>query len=446
MGIAKISAKKFIMASLALVLMIVGYLYVYSFGYVLAVDGEEIGFLPKSSLQELTEFIADMKDNAQEAFQMEVVFNEQLEFTACRRLEKKQALDTIKDELRQRLSYSTYGYILTVNGTETVALHSEEDYTEVMQIMKDTYLKDKEDTTLRDFTIQAEIDFIRRPVAPDEIVSVEDAANILLAGLPRQQTHLVARGESLWSISQANNMTVEELEAANPQIKNRQIKPNDELKLVKTEPLVDVLTVEEVKVTERIPFMTIYVNDNSMYTAQTKVKTAGRTGEKEVIYHVTKENGVETARVKAGENIIREPVNKIVAKGTKPAPKTGTGHFIWPLASGGTITSHFGPRWGKMHYAVDIAAAAGTPIRAADGGVVKTSAYKGSYGNLVVIDHGNGYSTYYAHNSRLLVSVGERVVQGQTIALMGSTGNSTGSHVHFEIRKNGTPINPLNFF
>ncbi|NLZ38970.1 MAG: peptidoglycan DD-metalloendopeptidase family protein [Firmicutes bacterium] len=439
-------AQKLLIMGLIIVLLLVGYLYFCSFGYLLIINGEKVGILPKSSLPDLTAFIIEMKNNAEEAFRMEVVLNEKLDFVPCRRLKKKETLEAIKDELRQRLSYSTYGYILLVNGTETVALSSEEDYTEVVQSMKETYLKDKEDIRLRDFTIQADIDFIRRQVAPDEIVSVEEAANILLSGLPRQRTHLVARGESLWSISRANNMTIEELEAANPHIKNKQVKPNDELKLVKAEPLVAVLTVEEVKVTERIPFRTIYVNDSSMYTAQTKVKTAGRIGEKEIIYHVTKENGVEIKREKVGENIIREPINKIIAKGTKPAPKRAVGRFIWPLASGGTITSHFGPRWGRMHYGVDIAAAAGTSVRAADGGVVKISSYQGSYGNLVVIDHGNGYSTYYAHNSRLLVNSGERVVQGQTIALVGSTGNSTGNHVHFEIRKNGTPVNPLNFF
>ncbi|MCW3490459.1 M23 family metallopeptidase [Dethiobacter alkaliphilus] len=99
-----------------------------------------------------------------------------------------------------------------------------------------------------------------------------------------------------------------------------------------------------------------------------------------------------------------------------------------------------------MHNGVDIADSRGTPIRASDGGVVRTSSYRGGYGNLVIIDHGNGYSTYYAHNSSLQVSVGEKVKQGQTIALMGSTGNSTGNHVHFEIRKNGNPQNPLDYF
>ena len=430
----------------ALLLVAAVYSYHAGFGYVVTIDGAEVAFLAKSDLKELTAFIDQLTDDAEIAFQMQVMRNETLDFVEDRRPGEHQSIAAVKDELRQRLSFSTYGYILTVDGRETVALKSVDDYDRVLRMMKKSYAAERENAVLKDFVIQEEIDFIKRPVQPDEIVSVEEAANILLTGLPQRKTHLVARGDSLWSISRAHNISMAALEAANPQIINRQLKPNDELNLVTVEPLVNVLTVEEVTVTEKIPFTTKYVKDNKLYTSQTKVLTNGKMGEKEVTYLITVENGQETARRVVKETVLSEPVDKVVAKGTAAAPKSGTGRFIWPLASGGTITSTFGPRWGKMHYAVDIAAAGGTPIRAADGGVVTTSSYRGSYGNLVVIDHGNGYSTYYAHNSRLLVKVGERVAKGQTIALMGSTGNSTGNHVHFEIRKHGTPINPLQFF
>ena len=114
-------------------------------------------------------------------------------------------------------------------------------------------MAERENAVLKDCVIQEEIDFIKRPVQPDEIVSVEEAANILLTGLPQRKTHLVARGDSLWSISRAHNISMAALEAANPQIINRQLKPNDELNLVTVEPLVNVLTVEEVTVTQKSP-------------------------------------------------------------------------------------------------------------------------------------------------------------------------------------------------
>ena len=94
---------------------------------------------------------------------------------------------------------------------------------------------------------------------------------------------------------------------------------------------------------------------------------------------------------------------------------------------------------------MDIKASYGASIKAADGGTVTFAGWKGTYGNLVIITHDNGTQTYYAHNSSLLVSAGEKVYQGQVIAKAGSTGRSTGNHCHFEVRVNGSAVNPLNY-
>ena len=117
--------------------------------------------------------------------------------------------------------------------------------------------------------------------------------------------------------------------------------------------------------------------------------------------------------------------------------------FAWPVS--GAITSGFGPRWGRMHEGIDIAGSSGTPIAAAAAGTVIVAGWSGGYGNLVVIDHGNGLSTAYAHNSSLAVAVGQTVGQGTIIAAMGTTGHSTGVHCHFEVRVNGTAVNPLGY-
>jgi len=116
--------------------------------------------------------------------------------------------------------------------------------------------------------------------------------------------------------------------------------------------------------------------------------------------------------------------------------------LIWPVS--GPITSGFGWRWGRMHEGIDIGAACGTTIHAAASGTVIYAGWMDGYGNISIIDHGGGLATAYGHQSSIYVSGGS-VSQGQAIGAVGSTGHSTGCHLHFEVRVNGTPVNPLNY-
>lgn len=125
-----------------------------------------------------------------------------------------------------------------------------------------------------------------------------------------------------------------------------------------------------------------------------------------------------------------------------PAP-SGAPRFIWPVS--GPITSPFGQRWGTLHPGIDIGVPSGTPVRAAAAGKVVWCGWMSGYGNLVVIDHGGGYATAYGHNERVAVSCGQGVAQGQVIAYAGCTGTCTGPHVHFEVRVNGNPVDPLGY-
>lgn len=115
------------------------------------------------------------------------------------------------------------------------------------------------------------------------------------------------------------------------------------------------------------------------------------------------------------------------------------------LPTSGTITSKYGKRWGKQHTGIDIAAPTGTNVYAFMDGKVSFSGWKTGYGKLIIIDHGNGIQSYYAHNSKLIVESGQTVKKGTHIAEVGNTGNSTGPHTHFEVRKNGTAVNPHNY-
>ena len=127
--------------------------------------------------------------------------------------------------------------------------------------------------------------------------------------------------------------------------------------------------------------------------------------------------------------------------GSTSAAQPSAAGLIWPCD--GVVTSGFGTRWGRMHEGIDIACAYGAPAHAAAAGTVIYSGWLGGYGNIVVVDHGNGLSTAYAHASAILVSVGQSVAQADSLILVGSTGHSTGPHVHFEVRVNGVAVDPL---
>ena len=152
------------------------------------------------------------------------------------------------------------------------------------------------------------------------------------------------------------------------------------------------------------------------------------------------------AEMEALQKVSAELTAKIQA--AQAAAGTGGGSpsaagYIWPVL--GPVTSPFGWRWGRMHEGIDIGAGSGTPIRAAAAGTVIHAGWLGGYGNLTVIDHGGGVATAYGHQSGLAAGSGAFVAQGQVIGYVGSTGYSTGPHLHFEVRVNGVPQDPLGY-
>jgi len=147
---------------------------------------------------------------------------------------------------------------------------------------------------------------------------------------------------------------------------------------------------------------------------------------------------LEEASAELAERIRSSQSGTTAGGGSLPASG-----LIWPVD--GPITSPFGMRWGRMHEGIDIGVGFGTPIRAAASGTVIWAGWLGGYGNLVVIDHGDGLSTAYAHQQRIYASVGQQVAQGATIGEVGSTGHSFGPHLHFEVRVNGNPVDPLEY-
>lgn len=159
-------------------------------------------------------------------------------------------------------------------------------------------------------------------------------------------------------------------------------------------------------------------------------------GDREAVLGEIASLQAQSARLAAAIRAAQAPSSSAVTP-----PVTGSGAMRWPVS--GPVTSGFGRRWGRMHEGIDIAVPSGTPVAAAAPGRVIYAGWMEGYGNIVVIDHGGGVSTAYAHNSALAVVVGQTVATGTVIASSGSTGHSTGPHVHFEVRVGGSPVDPL---
>lgn len=187
-----------------------------------------------------------------------------------------------------------------------------------------------------------------------------------------------------------------------------------------------------------------------------------KVGKGQTIWQIARGYGLPVQTVMAVNGIKDEsqvqPGQELILPGAKPFPgagstgggqhvKTGVGIFSGYLAMPvhGRLTSRFGYRWGRMHEGLDLAAPTGTPVHAAGGGVVAFAGWKNGYGKTVIINHGNGYTTLYGHNSKFFVSAGQKVASGQRIANVGSTGRSTGPHLHFEVHIGGKVVNPAKY-
>ncbi len=291
-------------------------------------------------------------------------------------------------------------------------------------------------------------------VNEDDVLGEVEAEEQLLSPTFEIIDYTLVEGDNTWDIAMEHGMTVERLLQLNPEITDEtKLQIGQVIKVEKASPVLSITTVEEATYKQIIPAEIEYVVFSNLYEGQTQVYQEGQDGLKEVTVSVTKVNGEEVSRELVSENILSEPVTKVIGYGIKEKPAQevstatgGNGGYIHPLKGSGYISSGYGSRWGRFHKGMDFAASAGTPIYASAGGKVVYSGYNsGGYGNLVIIEHSDGSQTYYAHCSKLYVNVGDYVEQGEHIAGVGTTGDSTGNHLHFEIRINGNPVNPSKY-
>lgn len=330
-----------------------------------------------------------------------------------------------------------------VNGRSIGTVKDEETLNEMLDELKNKYVN--ENTVEVSFVENVTVDYV---YSTDNLMTAEEMRAALEANSTGETTYTVQSGDTFNAIAYANDMSVSDLKALNPDVNINRLYIGQVLNVKELIPVLSVQTKEHQVYTQEIECPVVQQEDSSMYKGTTKVLVQGTPGEAQIEADVTFVNGYERERQVTSSTTLREPTTTTMAVGTKEKPKTAsTGKYSWPIS--GRITSYFGGRriFGSYSYhsGIDISASYGAAIKAADGGTVTFAGYKGSYGKLVIITHDNGTQTYYGHNSSLLVSAGQKVYKGQQIAKAGSTGRSTGVHCHFEIRVNGSSVNPLNY-
>lgn len=275
---------------------------------------------------------------------------------------------------------------------------------------------------------------------PADKVSDEELAYAKVTKSGQRNTiYQVKEGDTLSSIAQSLDTTVESIMELNGyQSEEEALKEGNHMIVAVPQAEIGLRVVKALSYEENYTVKNEYINNEEWYRSQQVVRSVGTPGQRQVDVIITMENGVETDHEVVAQTIHVAATPTVIERGIRN-PDT----FIRPVEA--VITSTFGERWGRMHEGIDFGCPEGTPVKASLGGVVTYSGWINGYGECIVIDHQDGTSTRYAHNSELLVEAGQTVIQGEIIALSGNTGNSTGPHVHFEIIIDGEPVDPLEY-
>lgn len=352
------------------------------------------------------------------------------------------------DTVLKRFTYmgdiQTKAYAVYADGELLAVMESKKTAEDMLNRILEDYL-DNDDVEYEYVGFAENIQIKPYNTTLSKVTSSAAAYKKIKNGGQQEITYEVVAGDTLSGICEKLGVSLDELKDMNPGLsENDTLHVGDSFVITEEVPLLTVETVEVATYAEKVKYETKYKKSDNYFEGEKVVSQEGKNGKARVTARLTKHNGKTVEKEILSTKIIQEPVDKIILKGTKEKPPTaGSGKFIRPVNV--SVYSGYGWRWGRMHYGIDLSCATGTPIHAADGGVVTTAGWYYGYGLTVIIDHGNGYTTLYGHCSALYVSVGEHVYQGQTIAAVGNTGNSSGPHCHFEIKHNGANVNPSNY-
>lgn len=412
-------------------------------GYQYSYNGRPLGIVREQ--KDVLEILELASEELSQEYGSNIEIDPAKDITFKRIVSYGKAVDTEDDVLR-RLTYmgeiNASASAIIVDGETKVIVENEKIAEQVLQDIKDMFITDDEATEYEHIGFVEDVEIKNISTKLPNISNRSAAVEKLKNGGQKAAEYVVQEGDSMYGICEKLGVTIDELAQMNPGLTmESMLHIGDSIIIERAVPLLTLETIEVSTFAEAVPFETEYKDSSYYYKGEEVTSVAGQDGRASVTARLTKHNGEVVAREDIEREVIVQPVNKVILKGTKIKPPTvGTGSFIRPVNV--PISSRYGYRWGRRHLGDDYAAAVGTPIKASDGGTVVTAGWYYGYGLTVIINHGGGVKTLYGHCSRLNVSVGDKVFQGQNIAAVGNTGNSTGPHCHFEIIVNGSHVDP----
>ncbi|MBQ7096941.1 MAG: peptidoglycan DD-metalloendopeptidase family protein [Clostridia bacterium] len=427
-------------AAVAVTVCVVVNLLGWNPGYEVYVDGENIGQVTDKAVvfEAIDAAAAEVKAHLgeDEAYEKEPVFVSRIvsDYNVASKAK-------LTDSLLSNVDALVGGYVVYIDGKAVFGVETD-------VIAEDVLLQYKQNASgavADDVTVGfcEKIEIKKEYMEVGMLKSPENALAIISGTDKRMTIYVVRPADTVSGIAGKFGTSVEQILALNKNI-SKGIKAGMELNIEEDVPVLTIKHTQTVSRTEPVPFDVEQIEDSSLYEGRTVVEQEGKQGTSQVMARVTTVDGVEIDKKILSSRTLTQPVVQIEKIGTKERPATtGSGTFTNPTA--GNLSSRYGARWDRKHNGIDICGALNTAIKAADGGLVTYAGWMDGYGNYVIIDHENGYQTAYAHCNSIDVAVGDRVTKGEEIAKMGSTGRSTGVHLHFEVKKNGEFVNPLEY-
>ncbi len=435
---ARISRYIILPATVGLVAIVIIFFTGYTIAIKVSMNDDVIGYVNSAPEYDSAKIDAERKLSAEmgEGYQIDMVPAYSLSFVQKNKvIEGEELVDTIttysQEVINKEFGLYVDGVLIGTNRKEALLL-------DLLERIKSPYQSGDVNETA---VFLQDVEIVEGEYDDNMNMTVSEIYNKLMNNTSIIR-YTVTADDSLNGILSRYSLSRENFQLLNPNVNPDALLVGEVINVTEIKPLVSVQVKRTISYTVPIPYETVVKNDSGLWENTKTVVTTGINGVNAVVADVMLVNGVEISREIVSESVAQEPIDEVVIQGTKHIAPSGS--FIWPLKGAfyDITDRYYDWRYDHYHGALDLAGYYGTPIYVADAGEVVEAGWDGSYGYYVLVQHQVGCRTRYAHLSAIETEVGAILYQGQEIGLMGSTGYSTGNHLHFEVLVDGQRVDP----